>query len=86
MPWAGMFVLGLAHVARCVNTVFSLETWSDYGTSLSLLTALIRTEVASLLYLQQKQGILMYRERIIALLPDGVPLPVHGVHLPFDFI
>lgn len=51
----------------------------DYGTSLSLLTTLIRTEVASLLYLQQKQGILMYRERIIALLPDGV-------HLPFDFI
>ena len=58
----------------------------DYGTSLSLLTTLIRTEVASLLYLQQKQGILMYRERIIALLPDGVPLPIHGVHLPFDFI
>lgn len=62
-----------------VSICFPWRLGVDYGTSLSLLTTLIRTEVASLLYLQQKQGILMYRERIIALLPDGV-------HLPFDFI
>lgn len=58
----------------------------DYGTSLSLLSTLTRTEVVSLFHLQQKQGIAIYRERIIALLPDGVPIPIHGVHLPFDFI